>query len=123
MNVMKLLLIDDDALLRDMYAAKFTEKGDEVSVAHSSSEALSQLAKEPYDVVVMDMIMPGVTGVELIKAIKESEGGKNAQCIVLSNQGEPANIESAKQAGAAGYIIKAECIPSEVVEKIHALVS
>lgn len=116
---MKLLLVDDDAFLRDMYATKFNEAGDQVSVAQSGAEALRLLETETYDAVVMDMIMPGITGPDLIKEITKKE----LTCIVLSNQGEQSDIDAATRAGAKGYIIKAELIPSEVVTKVHNLIS
>ena len=118
-NRMKLLLVDDDAFLRDMYATKFEESGDNVSVAKSGAEALHLLDGDSFEVVLMDMIMPGITGVDLVKAVTE----KGVTCIVLSNQGEPADVEAAKKAGAKGYIIKADLIPSEVVTKVHKLIS
>lgn len=119
---MRILLIDDDAFLRDMYATKFTEVGDEVSVAKSANEAMSIVAEQQFDVVVVDMVMPGMTGVDFIKAVRANTDTKNTQCIVLSNHGEQSDIDAALAVGAAGYIIKAESIPSEVVEKVHALV-
>lgn len=120
--MMKILLVDDDVFLRDMYATKFKEAGDDVSSAENARDALTKLDDQVFDVVIMDMVMPGTTGVELIKMIKSHDTAKDSKCIVLSNQGEAENVEAAKAAGATGYIIKAELIPSEVVQKVHALV-
>ncbi len=114
---MKILLVDDDAFLRDMYATKFTESGDKVSVAKSGEEALHMIKEESYDAVIVDMVMPGITGSYLVKEVVDN---KNI-CIVLSNQGEQTDIDAAKRAGAVGYIIKADSIPSEVVKKVHTL--
>lgn len=123
MKGMKILLVDDDAFLRDMYATKFGEAGDEVVVAKNAADALNKLNEnDGIDVVIMDMVMPGMTGVELIKKIRMNKETKDCQCIVLSNQSEQVDIESAKNAGAVGYIIKAELVPSEVVTKVHDLV-
>lgn len=118
---MKLLLIDDDAFLRDMYVTKFEEAGHEVSVAASGDEALAHIEDESFDIILMDMIMPGVSGVELISAIRKFDTAKDAKCIVLSNQGEQEDIDAAHAAGAVGYIVKAESIPSQVVTKVEAL--
>jgi DNA-binding response OmpR family regulator len=120
---MKILLVDDDVFLRDMYAVKFRESGDEVTTAHDGTEALRLLASGTYDVVITDMVMPGMTGAELIKKIKATDLGKDMKCIVLSNQGEEQDISAAKTEGAIGYIIKAESIPSEVVTRVHAIIS
>ncbi len=120
--MMKLLLIDDDAFLRDMYATKFTESGYEVEVADGAASALSVIEKnQDFDLVLLDMIMPGMSGVELIETIKTEFPDLHAKCIVLSNQGQTEDIEEAKRAGAVGYIIKAESVPSDVVKKVEEL--
>lgn len=118
---MKILLIDDDAFLRDMYATKFGEEGHEVKVTASGEEALELLRGETFDVVLLDMVMPGVSGVEVLGQITEQKLGGEPVCIVLSNQGEQENIDEAIKAGAKGYIVKAEMIPSEVVEKVKEI--
>tara|TARA_B100000745_G_C19863052_1_gene287277 strand:+ start:157 stop:522 length:366 start_codon:yes stop_codon:yes gene_type:complete len=116
---MKILLVDDDAFLRDMYATKFTEAGDEVAVATDGQKALALAGEESFDVIITDMVMPGISGVELLEQIKEMETSAKSVCIILSNQGEQEDIDAANAAGADGYIIKAESIPSEVVTKVH----
>ena len=120
---MKILLVDDDIFLRDMYATKFSERGDTVVGVENGQETLRKIAEEPFDVVIMDMVMPGMTGTELLKACKNLDLSKPPKYIILSNQGEESDIKKARALGAVGYIIKADSIPSEVVEKVHQLVS
>lgn len=119
---MKVLLVDDDAFLRDMYATKFIECGHEVEAVDHGSKALEFLKKDDdYDVILVDMVMPGMSGVELITNIKKEKLLNKAHCIVLSNQGQQADIDEAIEAGAESYIIKAEHLPSEVVEKVEKI--
>lgn len=120
---MKILLVDDDVFLRDMYATKFTQAGDAVVTAQTGAEAIELAGKDAFDAILMDMIMPGMSGIELLVALKALPLCKNAKYIVLSNQGEESDIKAAYDHGAIGYIIKAALIPSEVVEKVHTLVS
>ncbi len=120
---MKILLVDDDTFLRDMYATKFTEAGDTVDGARDGAEALRMVASGGYDVLITDMVMPGMTGSELIGNVRTTKEGEKIQCIVLSNQGEESDIIEATKQGANGYIIKAELIPSEVVARVHQLVT
>jgi CheY-like chemotaxis protein len=120
---MKILLVDDDVFLRDMYATKFGELGHSVVTAETGERALEELGRVAFEVILLDMIMPGMTGVELLQKINELNLSPLPKCIVLSNQGGKEEIEAAIAAGAAGYIIKAELIPSEVVAKVTQLVS
>jgi DNA-binding response OmpR family regulator len=119
---MKILLVDDDVFLRDMYAAKFREAGDTIETAENGAEALLKLEETSYDVVITDMVMPGMTGAELVLQIRALTSTHHIVCIVLSNQGEESDIALAKKNGADEYIIKAELVPSEVVAKVHALI-
>jgi two-component system, response regulator YesN len=70
--------------------------------------------------MLLDMIMPGMSGIELIKIVREKHPSITMKFIVLSNQGQLEDIEEATEVGAHGYIIKAESIPSEVVRKVEA---
>lgn len=120
---MKLLLIDDDAFLRDMYAMKFTESGHTVETSDGGADSLRKIQQhEDFDVVLLDMIMPGMSGVELIKTMEKRFPDLKMKYIVLSNQGQSEDIKAAKAAGAIGYIIKAEAIPSDVVKKVESLI-
>ena len=119
---MKILLIDDDVFLRDMYATKFTECGHIVDAAENATTALSKLQQtQDFDVILLDMIMPGLTGTELIGEIKARYPETKSKFIMLSNQGQQEDIDGAMAAGADGYIIKAESIPSDVIKKIESL--
>lgn len=118
---MKILLVDDDAFLRDMYATKFSEKGHTIDVAETAESALSKLHDSEYDAVLMDMIMPGMSGIELLERIAKEKLGGEPQYVMLSNQSEEQDRESALKAGAKGYIVKAELIPSEVVDEVLKL--
>lgn len=118
---MDILLVDDDAFLRDMYATKFSESGHKVEVAENGEAGVSHLEEKKFDVVLLDMVMPGMNGLEFLKKAKEMPEAKKTKFIVLTNQGEESDKAEAKQAGAEGYIVKAESIPSDVVKKVEAL--
>lgn len=117
---MKILLIDDDVFLRDMYATKFTESGHDVEAVEQAERALQLLGEgTAFDVVLIDMVMPGMSGIEFLQQASAQKLCEDKVCIVLSNQGQQADIDEAMEAGAQAYIIKAEHIPSEVVKKVE----
>lgn len=121
---MKMLLVDDDAFLRDMYAKKFDENGHEVDTAETAMDGLRKLESDPsYDVLLLDLVMPGMTGIEMMQKIQDKLPDTQLKIVVLSNQGEKSDIQSAMDAGALGYIVKAESIPSEVVTRVTELCS
>lgn len=119
----KILIVDDDKFLLDMYSLKFTEEGFDVTTRLSSEDAFENLKDGSLtpDVVLLDMVMPTLDGIELLKKIREENICRDAFIIVLSNLGEPAEIEKAKKLGIDGYIVKASLTPSEVVERVVAL--
>jgi two-component system, OmpR family, response regulator len=121
---MKILLVDDDTFLIDMYAAKFTGNGHGVDTAKSVEEALALLrsGKNTYDAILLDMVLPGMTGLDLLNAVRTEGLLKTSKAIVLSNQGDQTDIDAALAAGANGYIVKAHMIPSEVVARVTAIV-
>ena len=123
MDKKKVLFIDDDKFLLDMYAIKFNKAGYDVKTADSTEAAL-KLIKEAYvpDILLVDIIMPGMDGLEFMEQVRHEKLVPDAVVIFLTNQGESDDINRAKKLNADGYIVKATTIPSEVlsyVEKIY----
>lgn len=111
----RLYLVDDDKFLLDMYAVKFKAAGHNVTAFSGGEEVLKALREEPApDALLLDIVMPGMTGFEILEALKRENLAQTSKVIVLSNQGQESDIEQAKNLGADGYIIKASAIPSEV---------
>ena len=113
------LFIDDDTFLRDMYLVKFKERGLDVIACAGAQEALRVLEEggKP-EVVVLDMVMPAMDGLTFLETLKTKGLVPEAVRIVLSNQNDGPDMEKAKALGVKGYILKADTIPSQVVEEI-----
>ena len=119
---MKILLVDDDSFLLDMYSTKFVASSHAVDTAKTVEIALEKLRGGAlFDAILMDMVLPGLTGIEFLRVIKAEKLGGTAKLIVLSNQSDDADKTAALQTGADGYIIKAEMIPSEVVAAVEKI--
>lgn len=116
------MLIDDDRFLLDMYAMKFKDGGCEVDAVPDPVAALEKLRKgaKP-QIILVDVVMPSLSGFEFLETVKKENLAPNVVAIVLSNQGQQEDIDTAMKNGAAGYIIKASSIPSEVLEKTFAI--
>ncbi len=114
-----IFIVDDDKFLLDMYALKFKETGFDVFTSLSSTDAVSFLKeKKNPDVILLDIVMPGMDGFDLLKKIKTEKLSESSLVIMLSNLGQETDIERAKQLGAEGYIVKASATPGEIVKKI-----
>lgn len=113
----RVFLVDDDRFLLDLYAVKFRNAGHEVAVFGGGEELVAALRKEGAvapDVILIDVVMPGMTGFETLEMMQKEGLAKGAKIIFLTNQGQDSDIEKAKQLNADGYITKASAIPSEV---------
>lgn len=110
------LIVDDDKFLLDMYRKKFEHEGLEVDVSVGSLEALAKLREgaKP-DVLILDIIMPGVDGIELLETIRKEKLAPDSAIIMLTNESDPEKIEKARLLGIKGYIVKATSIPTDVV--------
>jgi CheY-like chemotaxis protein len=118
----RIYLTDDDRFLLDMYAVKFKGAGHEVTACQGGDMLLEHLRKEPApDAILLDIIMPGMDGFQVLEAIRKEKLAQGTKVIILSNQGQDTDIEKAKALGAAGYIIKASAIPSEVLAETIAI--
>ncbi|MDP3726512.1 MAG: response regulator [bacterium] len=114
-----IFIVDDDKFLLDMYALKFKETGFEVFTSLSSADAILFLKeKKSPDIILIDIVMPGMDGFDLLKKIKTEKLSERSLVIMLSNLGQEGDIERAKQLGAEGYIVKASATPGEIVKKI-----
>ncbi len=116
-NNLKVLLVDDDRFLLDMYSLKFKKANVDIDPVASSLGALDKLrGGNIYDIIILDIIMPTMDGLELLKTIRSEKLCPNAIVIMLTNQSE--DVDKAKALVIDGYIIKATTIPSEVVGQV-----
>ena len=115
----KILVVDDDSFLLDMYAFKFSQNNFEVHTAHSGAQAIEKLKDgiNP-EVIMLDIIMPEMDGFEMLEKINNEKLSENSIKIILSNKGQQADIDKGNSLGASGYVVKVNSTPAEVVEKV-----
>ena len=120
----KILLLDDDKFLADMYSMKFIQSGYEVTACLSAGEAVTAMQKglEP-DAVLFDIVMPGQDGFAFLESMKQNKLAQHAVKIALTNQSDDSERDKAMQLGADRYIVKASMIPSEVVAAVGEEIS
>ncbi len=119
----KILIIDDDSFLLDMYALKFNQSNFDVTTALGPVQALEKFhgGLTP-DVILLDIVMPVMDGFELMEKMNEEKLSQNSIRVILSNRGQPSDIARGESLGAAGYIVKASSTPSEVIDKVNEII-
>jgi CheY-like chemotaxis protein len=118
-NKYRVLIIDDDKFLLDVYSVKFKEFGHTVDTAFGGEEALEKIKEnDNFDAIILDIVMPGMDGFEFLKNLREKNLAVNSSIIVLTNQGESKDVEKAKEFNIDGYIVKASTVPSDVLKEV-----
>lgn len=118
---MKVLLVEDDPFIRDIYQVKFFQEGLDVLTVDNGLEALKKLEQIVPDVVLLDILMPYMDGMETLKNIRSNENWKQIPVIMLTNISEKEKISEAEEYGVDDYLIKSHFTPSEVVNRVKTL--
>lgn len=119
----KILLVEDDSFLIGMYAAKFEIENFKVITADGGEKAVRIALKEAPDIILLDILLPGMNGFDVLSLLKADKTTKNIPVILLTNLSQKDEIEKGLRMGAEGYLIKAHFMPSEVVDKIKKVLS
>jgi DNA-binding response OmpR family regulator len=119
----KILLVEDDSFLLGMYATKFELDGFKVIMAEDGEKAIRVALKELPDIILLDILLPGISGFEVLKRLKADPAAAKIPIILLTNLSQRDEIEKGIKMGAEDYLIKAHFMPSEVVEKIKKVLN
>lgn len=116
----KILLVDDEEETRMVFETALKQGGYEVSVAGNGKEALDQLNGKQFDLVLLDQMMPDMSGNDTLKAIRAVN--KNVPVAMLTNFGHDEMIKEALNAGANEYILKYQVSPNDLNSKVKGLI-
>ena len=119
----KILIIEDEVILLDLLTKKLSREGYEVKTAQNGKEGMLMMAKEVPDLVLTDIVMPEKNGFAVIAEMKQSELLKNVPIIIISNSGQPVDLDKARGLGVFDWLIKTEFDPQEVVEKVKQVLT
>ena len=119
----KILIVEDEKILAEMYRDKFTEAGFEVSVTFDAKEGLKLAKKEKPDLIILDILLPRENGVYFLTELKNDLEISSIPVVVFSNFDDPETKRTALRLGVKDYLIKTNYTPSEIVTKIKQLLS
>jgi len=114
----KILLIEDENLMIELLEKKLTQEGYEVLVAKDGVEGVEKMREASPDIILLDIIMPRMGGFEVMETMSKDEELKKIPIIVISNSGQPVELDRAKRLGARDWLIKTEFDPQEVIDKV-----
>ena len=116
----KILIVEDDKFLRELIARKLTAENYQTIEAIDGEEGLKKIKEEKPDLVLLDLILPGIDGFEVLSRIKEDPSLASIPVIILSNLGQREDVERGMKLGAVDYLVKAHFTPNEIIEKVKA---
>lgn len=119
----KILLVEDDKMLADMYITKFSKEGMSVMRAEDGAEGLAMAKKEKPDMILLDIIMPKLDGFAVLRELKKDKDMEKSHILLLTNLGQSEDVEKGRELGADDYFIKANHTPAEIVEKVKYLLT
>jgi len=118
MNVKKILLIEDEDIIVELLSKKLSQENYELYLAKNGREGLEKMNVVKPDLVLLDIIMPEMDGFEFLEKISQNTELKNIPVIIISNSGQPVELNRAKNLGAKDWLIKTKFNPQEVIDKV-----
>ena len=119
----KILIVEDDKFIAEMYARPLTKEGYHIAYALTGKDGLEKAKTGDYDLVLLDIMMPELTGIDVLHKLRGPNGLglPQTKIIVLTNLGQNQASEEAMEAKADGYLIKADVVPSRLLKIVKTL--
>lgn len=118
----RILFIEDNQIISDLYKQKFKEEGLELVVAEKGKIGLEMLEKYHFDLLLLDIVLPDMDGWEILRRIKKNKRLADLKVVILSNLGQKTEVEKGLRLGCDKYLIKANYTPTEVVAQIKRMI-
>lgn len=117
------LIVEDDQFLRELSTKKLKKEGFQVELAIDGDEGWAKIQSMKPDVVLLDIILPGIDGFEILTRVRGSEDltVREVPLILLSNLGQESDVAKGERLGADDYLIKANFTIDEIIEKIKSV--
>lgn len=116
--IKKILLVEDEDFIRELYVRQLTKAGFEVKSAIDGQSGLTTLSTETFDLLLLDIMLPGMNGLQLLREFKTKNPNSKMITILLTNLGQEAIIKEGFELGAQAYLIKASYTPDQVVTEV-----
>lgn len=119
----KILIVEDEAFIAEIYSRELQKSGYITEIAGDGPQALELLKSHPFDLMLLDILLPTMHGLELLKHWRQTNPESKMPVLLLTNLGQDEVIKEAFSLGAAGYLIKASYTPKQVVAEVQNIFS
>lgn len=119
----KILLVEDDEALREIYSARFTAENFQIITAGDGETALSRAVSEKPDLIILDIMMPKISGFDVLDILRATPETKETKIIIMSALSQQSDVEKGKTLGADAYLVKSQSTLTDVVEKVKEVLS
>lgn len=114
----KILLVEDEDFIRQLYKRQFEKAGYVIEDFANGKDGVAAGLKNQYDLILLDIMLPDVNGIDILKQIKENQTVGKTPVVMLTNLGQDDVIKEGFKFGATGYLIKAAYTPDQVVQEV-----
>ena len=118
-----ILVVEDDKFLRELIVQRLNKEGYQTIEAIDGEEGVKKIKAEKPALVLLDLILPGIDGFEVLEQVKKDTEVASIPIIILSNLGQKDDVEKGFKLGAADYLIKAHFTPAEIISKVKAILN
>ena len=119
----KIAIVEDDAAIAQMYLMKFEADGYDAQVAPDGKQGLQLIKTLKPDIVLLDLMMPEMTGDEVLKELRKTDWGKDIKVIILTNMGEQEVTPEVRKLGVVSVVLKADMTPQQVSDLVKQSLS
>ena len=120
----RILVVEDDQFLRELYNELLRDEGYDVDLAPDGEEGLAKILKGGYDLVLLDIMLPKIDGLEVLRRVKKQTAEKpNGAVVLLTNLGQDSIIKEGFNLGASGYLIKSAMNPDQVLAEVKVFLN
>ena len=117
--MLNVLIVDDERILTDAYELSLTKAGFKVFIANAPEDGIDIAVKEKPEVIVLDMLMPQMNGIEFLKALKKKMQLGKTKVLAFSNIENESVVQAAKKLGVVDYLLKVNYTPHQLADLIE----
>ena len=119
---MKVLLVEDEDFIRDLFKRQLDLSGFSTDAFGTGQDGLAAITKNAYDLVLLDIMLPDINGLQILQSIRQNPVTKNIVVVLLTNLGQDAVIKQGFELGADGYLVKAAYTPDQIVQEVKNII-